>query len=62
MNTKRTPRQRASAITSSGTQRVYIDLPVDAVRRFNVLAATRGVPKRALLAEIVEEALKAAKL
>lgn len=70
MNTsKRTPRastaktpRAATSTTSSGTQRVYVDLPADSVRRFNVLAAMRSMPKRALLTQIVEEALKAAKL
>ena len=65
MNTKRTTRPTTTpkaAVDSRGTQRVYIDLPKDSVQRFNVLAAMRSMPKRALLAQIVEEALKANKL
>lgn len=68
MNTsKRTPRavkpvRTAASTTSTGTQRVYVDLPAESVRRFNVLAAMRSMPKRLLLTQIVEEALKAAKL
>lgn len=67
MNTsKRTPRAvkpaKAATSTSTGTMRVYVDLPVESARRFNVLAAMRSMPKRVLLTEIVEEALKAAKL
>ena len=65
MNTKRTTAPRATrpdTTDSRGSKRVYIDLPAESVRRFNILAATRGVAKRALLAQIVEEALKAAKI
>jgi len=65
MNTKRTaatPKRAATATDSRGTMRVYIDLPVESVRRFNVLAATLSMPKRTLLAQIVEDALKASKL
>lgn len=68
MNTKRkstaarTPASALRMTDSRGTQRVYVDLPADLVRRFNVLAATRGMPKRGLLAQIVEDAVKAAKL
>ena len=50
------------ATTSKGTQRVYVDLPADLVRRFNILAATRALPKRTLLSQIVEAALKEASL
>lgn len=51
---------RVATTTSTRTQRVYIDLPVESVRRFNVLAAMRSMPKRKLLEAIVEDALKAA--
>lgn len=44
-------------VDSRGYTRVYIDLPPDIVRRFNIMAATRGQPKRTLLAELVRNAL-----
>ena len=47
---------------AKGNLRVYIDLPTDVVRRFNVLAAMRGVPKRTLLAEIVRLAVADVKI
>lgn len=59
--TTRAPK-RADATDSRGMKRVYVDLPAASVQRFNVLAAMRNMPKRMLLASIVEEALKAAKL
>lgn len=65
MNTKRatrTTRPATAPTDSRGTMRVYVDLPKESVRRFNVLAAMRGMPKRALLAQIVEEAVKAANI
>lgn len=57
----RTPKP-ARSTDSKGNVRVYIDLPPELVRRFNVLAAMRSVAKRVLLAQIVEEALTAAKV
>lgn len=57
---KRAPARASAPTDSKGNKRVYIDLPANSARRFNVLAAMRGVPKRELLAQIVEEALKAA--
>ncbi|RTL17983.1 MAG: hypothetical protein EKK55_21905 [Rhodocyclaceae bacterium] len=60
MAPKRTPAPKPATTTSKGTKRVYIDLPVDLARRFNILAATRSVGKRALLAQIVEKELKEA--
>lgn len=47
---------------SHGNIRVYIDLPSDLVRKFNVLAAMRGIPKRILLAEMVRDAVADVKL
>ncbi len=47
---------------SRGNVRVYIDLPSALVRKFNVLAAMRGLSKRGLLAQIVEQAVNDAKL
>lgn len=61
MITKRAPKGAPKpATTTRGTTRVYVDLPAESVRRFNVLAAMRAVPKRLLLAQIVEDALKEA--
>ena len=65
MNKRTTPAKRtptSATRTSSGTQRVYVDLPTELVRKFNVLAAMRSQPKRALLAQIVEEAVTSAKI
>lgn len=55
------PPAKATPTDSRGNVRVYIDLPSDLVRRFNVMAASRDQPRRALLAEIVRDALAAAK-
>lgn len=62
MNKRTAPAKKPATRTSSGTQRVYVDLPTELVRKFNVLAAMRSQPKRALLAQIVEEAVTSAKI
>lgn len=51
------PPAKTAVVDSRGYVRVYIDLPPDIVRRFNIMAATRGQPKRVLLAELVRNAL-----
>lgn len=64
MNTKRAVKgaPKPATTTTRGTVRVYVDLPAESVRRFNVLAAMRSVPKRLLLTQIVEDVLKDAKI
>lgn len=62
MNAKARPKAAAPPPDSKGNIRVYIDLPGDVARKFNVLAAMRGVPKRLLLAEIVRTAVADVKL
>jgi hypothetical protein len=65
MSTKPKPKAPAPApapVDSRGNVRVYIDLPPDVARKFNVLAAMRGVAKRVLLAEIVRDAVAEVKL
>lgn len=58
------PRQKPAPppIDSKGLVRIYVDIPAEMARRFNILAATRGVPKRALMTDIVGAALAAAKV
>lgn len=57
-----TPPRGPPLTDSRGSVRVYIDLPADVVRQFNILAATRGVPKRTLLADIVRAAVADVKI
>lgn len=47
---------------AKGNVRVYVDLPAELARKFNVLAASRGIPKRILLAEVVKAAVADVKL
>lgn len=50
----------ASMVDSKGNRRIYVDLPASLIVRFNVLAAMKGVTKRALLTTLLSDAISRA--
>jgi hypothetical protein len=48
---------QAVSVDSKGNQRVYVDLPRALVVKFNVLAAMRGVTKRAYMTALFSDAI-----
>ncbi len=51
------PMPQAVSVDSKGNQRVYVDLPRALVVKFNVLAAMRGVTKRAYMTALFSDAI-----
>lgn len=51
---------QAVVVDSKGNQRVYVDLPRALVLKFNVLAAMKGVTKRAYMTALFSEAINRA--
>ncbi len=45
------------AVDSKGNRRIYADIPDALVKKFNVLAAMRGVTKRSLITALLTDAI-----
>lgn len=54
------PTGHMQAVDSKGNRRIYVDLPTPLITKMNVLAAMKGVTKRAIITMLLTDAVNRA--